>query len=202
MSACYDENGEMIPYDMIEVQEQMDCMAFIRKDDCVLELGARWGGVSITINHILEDKTKQLVVEPDSRVWEALEKNRDNHGCKFEIVKGAISNEEICLDTSDKRWAGLATFTTPKKDSLEVDTVPKYSLKDYDYNFNVLVVDCEGFFETFYNENRKVFKGLRLILLEKDRPDFCDYERLDKEFDKLGFTKYKDNGEHAVYLKL
>ena len=84
---CQHESGEgFINYGMIEIQEQLDAAAFILPDDVVLELGARWGGVSIVINSQLKDKTKHLAVEPDKRVWEVLEKNRDNHNCHFHIV--------------------------------------------------------------------------------------------------------------------
>jgi hypothetical protein len=30
------------------------------------------------------------VVEPDDRVWDALEKNKNNNNCEFNIVKGLL----------------------------------------------------------------------------------------------------------------
>ena len=66
--------------------------------------------------------------------------------------------------------------------------------------FNVLVADCEGFLETFYNENKEWFKSLRLILFEKDRPQACDYDYLVSEFIKLGFKPVRDSF-HSVFIK-
>ena len=69
---CFDEHGQYIPYESIEVQEQHDANYYIRPDDKVLEIGARYGGVSITINKILKNKRDHVAVEPDSTVWESL----------------------------------------------------------------------------------------------------------------------------------
>lgn len=199
---CQHESGEgFINYGMIEIQEQLDAAAFILPDDVVLELGARWGGVSIVINSQLKDKTKHLAVEPDKRVWEVLEKNRDNHNCHFHIVKGAISNQKLNLDIDDKVYHGLASFTEPAEDG----DVPVFKLSDFKdkvSDFNVLVADCEGFLETFFDENKEIFQNLRLILFEKDRPEACNYDRLKEEFKQLGFKEYRDDGEHAVFLKM
>jgi FkbM family methyltransferase len=199
---CQHESGGIINYGIIEVQEQLDASTFLLPDDCVLELGGRWGGVSIIINSQLKDKTKHLVVEPDSRVWEVLEKNRDTHGCQFHIVKGAISNQKLNLDIDDKKYHGLASFTKPSTDGR--GDVPIYKLQDFEdkvTNFNVLIADCEGFLETFFDENKEIFKNLRLILFEKDRPEACDYDRLKEEFKQLGFFEYRDNGEHCVFIR-
>lgn len=196
---CQHENGEIINYGIIEVQEQIDAAAFLLPDDCVLELGARWGGVSVVINRLLKDGTKHLAVEPDPRVWEVLEKNRDTHGCKFHIVKGAISNQKLNLDI-DEKFYGLASFTKPSEDG----DVPIYKLQDFEdkvTDFNVLIADCEGFLETFYDENKEIFNNLRLILFEKDRKEACDYDRLKKEFKQLGLFEYRDNGEHVVFIR-
>ena len=72
---CFDEKGECVNYKLHEKREQIDAKQYIHPDDKVLELGARYGGVSITINKILNDKTKHVAVEPDPIVWEALERS-------------------------------------------------------------------------------------------------------------------------------
>tara|TARA_R110000803_G_C11843487_1_gene304904 strand:- start:64 stop:675 length:612 start_codon:yes stop_codon:yes gene_type:complete len=195
ISHFYDEDNNIVRYDQLEVQEQLDAKEFIKEDDIVIELGARWGGVSVIINSILKNKKNHVAVEPDKVVWDALEKNRDNHNCEFIIIKGAISNKPLKIDKSDKRWNGLATFT--KGTSIHKSDVKSYDLPDLKYN--VLVSDCEGFLETFYDENKDIFKGLRLILLEKDRPEECDYPYLYREFKKLGFTETRDSGDHKVF---
>ena len=49
------------------------------------------------INNILNNKHNQVVVEPDDRVWNALEDNRHRNNCDFHIVKGFISNKNLDL---------------------------------------------------------------------------------------------------------
>ena len=193
---CYDENNELIPYNIWEKQEQIDANEFVKEDVVVLELGARWGGVSCVINKKLKNQENHLAVEPDQIVWESLEKNRDRHNCKFKILKGTISKKPLKIDKSDKRWNGLATFTkgtNHKNSNIIIHSIP-------DMSFNVLIADCEGFLETFYDENKEFFKTLRLIMFEKDRENECDYNYLIKEFNKLGFKEIK-SGFHSVFRK-
>lgn len=191
---CFDEHGQYIPYERIEVQEQHDANYYIRPDDKVLEIGARYGGVSITINKILKNKRNHVAVEPDSTVWEALEKNRDRHWCEFQICKGAIS--ERPLKINDGGYEGFGNYTSQENDG----NIELFKISDFNIDFNVLVVDCEGAFENFYNENKDFFKGLRLILYEKDRPEVCDYDKLEKEFIDMGFKKV--NNPRSAHISM
>lgn len=194
---CVDEYGRMINYNCIETTEQQQVKDFIKSTDKVLELGARWGGVAITTNKILDNKKEHFVVEPDYRVWEALEFNKKHNNCEFTIIKGVISKTDLELDFSDKRYEGMATFTT---EATGLNKCSRVELKDIDCDFNVLLADCEGFLENFYDENKDFFKQLRCIIFEKDRPEYCDYDRLASEFINLGFVE-KVSGTHCVYLK-
>jgi len=175
-----DNQNKLINYEKYEYIEVNQVKEFIKPTDRVLELGARWGGVSVTTNHILEDKEKHYVVECDPSVWDALESNKINNHCSFNIIKGIISNKKMSI-----KGEGLATHTIEDKDG----DIPNFPIPDV--KFNVLIADCEGFIEQFYDENKEFFKGLRLILLEKDRPDYCDYDRIFKEFKELGFKQIK-----------
>jgi FkbM family methyltransferase len=193
---CFDEHGQYVPYERIEVQEQHDANYYIRPDDKVLEIGARYGGVSITINKILKNKRDHVAVEPDSTVWESLEKNRDRHWCEFQICKGAIS--ERPLKINDGGYEGFGNYTSEENDG----NIELFKISDFNIDFNVLVVDCEGAFENFYNENKDFFKNLRLILYERDRKEHCDYDYLEKEFLKMGFKKVNHpQAEHIAMLR-
>lgn len=192
---CFDENSIYVPYERIEVQEQHDANAYIKPDDKVLELGARYGGVSITINKILNDKKNHVAVEPEAKVWNALQRNRDNHHCEFQICKGAISNKPLKIN--DGGYNGFGNFTSSA--TQENGNIPLFKISDFNINFNVLVVDCEGALENFYNENKDFFKNLRLILYERDGKN-CNYQYLEDEFNKLGFKVVQDTGSHVVIM--
>jgi hypothetical protein len=97
--------GKIVDTENIEKPEQDLANQYIFKYDIVLELGARYGSVSCIINSKLNNKKNQVVVEPDDRVWHALEQNKNTNNCEFHIVKGFISNKKldltnlnVCLD--------------------------------------------------------------------------------------------------------
>jgi len=185
----YDNHGRIIDYTKVEAVEVNQAKKYVKEDDIVLELGARFGGVACATNKILKDKTAHYCIEPDKSVWDALESNKLANDCHFNIIKGTISKrkQKICGSS----WA-THTVEDPSSE------IPNYPLPLLD--FNVLIADCEGFLETFYNENKEFFKGLRLILFEKDKPKRCDYNYLVKEFIQLGFKPIK-NSFHSVFIK-
>jgi len=52
----YNENDEELDLPNYEPMERQLAEEFVADDDCVLELGARYGTVSVTINKILKIK--------------------------------------------------------------------------------------------------------------------------------------------------
>jgi FkbM family methyltransferase len=162
----------------IEKREQDLADMYILENDVVLELGARYGSVSCVINSKLNNKNNQVVVEPDDRVWDALEKNRNNNNCEFNIVNGFISNKKLDLTNLDCCLGGYGATFIENNDT----KIPSYSLDEiknkYNLKFNVLVADCEGFLEVFFDENPNFYDDLRLIIFEADYPNKCNYNKL------------------------
>ena len=196
----YNEKDEIVDITKVENVEQEQAKQYIKPDDVVLELGARYGSVSCLINKTLKNKNNQVAVEPDSRVWDVLERNRDNNNCEFNIVKGFISNNKLSLDDIDS-FEGYGTTSVVDNDS----KIMSYKLDDIKtkYNidkFNVLVADCEGFLETFLNENMNILDDLRLLLFECDRPDKCNYEYIFTLLEGKGFRPIFKSF-HCVYIK-
>jgi hypothetical protein len=187
-----DNKGKIVNYNQVESVEVKQAKEYIREDDRVLELGARYGGVAVTTNNILKDKDKHWVVEPDPSVWDTLENNKKNNNCKFNIIKGTISKQRQRI--SGKSWS---THTIEDHES----NIPNHLIPLVD--FNVLIADCEGAIEQFYDENKNLFKGLRLILLEKDRPNHCNYDRIFKEWREAGFKQIDPERLkfHTVWIK-
>lgn len=192
--------GKRVDIDKVEHVEQYLANKYILKDDVVLELGARYGSVSCIINSKLQNKKNQLVVEPDERVWNALEKNRDSNNCSFHIVKGFISNKQLDLTNLDKWIDGYGATFVDSNDS----QIPSYTLEsiinNYNLKFNVLVADCEGFLERFFDENPDFYDNLRLIIFEADYRDKCDYKKIRKTLISKNFKKML-SGHQNVYIK-
>lgn len=181
------ERGEAVDIIKHESLEQDLANRFIEPEDVVLELGARYGSVSCIINSKLSDNTKQVSVEPDSRVWEALERNKIANKCNFNIVKGFISNYRLglLLEPGD----GYGTTSIKQDDSLLDTFTLDYIQSKYDLKFNVLVADCEGFLETFFNENPTILHNLRMVIFEADCPHTCNYDKIRTILSKNGLVE-------------
>lgn len=93
-----------------------------------------------------------------------------------------------------------ATFT--HNDNTKISSISLEDVKNL-YNidkFNVLVADCEGFLEQFFQENFHIADDLRLILFEADYPEKCNYEKI-KHFLRLkGFQNLVD-GHQNIWRK-
>ena len=87
----YDENKNKVDIEVLEKEEQNLANKYILQFDSILELGARYGSVSCISNLKLDNKSNHVVVEPDTKVWDALEYNKINNNCDFNIVKGFLS---------------------------------------------------------------------------------------------------------------
>jgi FkbM family methyltransferase len=196
----YDEYDNIINHQFMEKTEQDYGDYYIINSDIILELGARYGTVSCIMNQKLLNKKNQVVVEPDSRVWNALEKNKINNSCDFHIIKGFISNKKLDLENTDNCYGYGTTSVTNNNSTIDSFTLDEIELK-HNLKFNVLVADCEGFLETFLDENPKLYNQLRLIIFEKDYPDKCNYEKIKNNLLNNGFI-CKVDGFHSVYIKL
>ena len=190
------ENNHPVNLNMEYIEQQI-VKHYIRPDDKVLELGARYGSVSITTNKILNDKTSHYVVEPDNKVWDCLERNMKTNNTEFNIIKGVIGKDkvQICGD-------GYATHTIAADDS-EIECFPLPHV-----DFNVLIADCEGYLETFFDDNLELFNNLYMVIFETDRPEACDYDKIISELLKMGFTQKEKIPEpgmpgmyHYVFIK-
>jgi len=193
------ENGDLIDIDNIEKEEQDLAREYILENDVVLELGARYGSVSCIINSKLSNKNNQVSVEPDKRVWNALEENRNRNNCYFNIVNGFISSKKLGLMTCDD-CLGYGTSCYENNET----NIPSYTLDEikqqYNLNFNVLVADCEGFLEEFLDENPNIYNDLRLIIFEADRPERCNYDKIRNNLCENNFVTLV-NGFQNVWIK-
>ena len=196
----YDMNNNKVDIQKLEKPEQELAKKYIKKDDVVLELGARYGSVSCVINNILSNKNNQVVVEPDFRVWGALEKNKRINYCNFNIVKGFISNKKLDLINLDYYHGGYGATSIENNSTI----IPSYTLEEiknkYNLIFNVLFADCEGFLEQFLKENLNILDNLRLIIFEEDYPQKCNYKKIKIILKNKNFKQLLD-GFHNVWIK-
>ena len=171
----YDENNNIIDSQNIEKDEQDIAKQYIEPHNVVLELGARYGTVSCAINKLLNNKSNQVVIEPDEKVWNALEKNKNHNNCEFHIIKGFVSNKNFSLSNND--------YSSSATESVE-SSIKSYKLEDiesqYNLKFDTLVVDCEGCLETFFDEYPHMYVQLKNITFEEDQSHKCNYEKINE----------------------
>jgi FkbM family methyltransferase len=195
-----DLHGKKVNTERLEVREQELANQYILENDVVLELGARYGSVSCIINSKLNNKKNQVVVEPDDRVWDALETNKKTNQCEFNIVKGFISNKKLDLTNLDCYFGGYGSTFIENNDT----KIPSYPLDEiinkYGLTFNVLVADCEGFLEVFFDENPNFYDNLRLIIFEADYPEKCNYDKIKKTLSEKKFSKVLE-GHQNVWIR-
>ena len=133
-------------------------------------------------------------------MWNALEKNKNNNNCEFNIVKGFVSNKKLDLTNLDCYCGGYGATFVENDDT----KIPSYSLdeitKKYNLNFNVLVADCEGFLEVFFDENPLFYDNLRMIIFESDYPEKCNYNKIVNKLIEKKFNKILD-GHQNVWIK-
>lgn len=192
----FDEHGRLIDTSQFEAEEQRLVRQYITPKCVVLELGARYGTVSCAINRNLLNPRNQVSVEPDSQVWDALERNKYNNRCEFSIFRGCISRVPLKVSLD-----GYATTTQPSDTSdVYIRTLEEIE-KTTGLTFDTLVADCEGFLEQFFDENPKLYTQLNLILFEKDQPQRCNYAKIEANLIANGFQPIK-TGFQSVWKKV
>jgi FkbM family methyltransferase len=191
----YDEHNTLIDRTQAEYPEQCLSQMYVDPDASVLELGARYGSVSCVINKKLQDKTKQVSVEPDASVWAALERNIQTNGCSVNIHKGFVSkaSRELVL-------MGYASRTVPSSSSNNLSLSVEDLQNKYNLTFDTLVADCEGFLETFFDEHPFMYDQLRTVIFEADFPNKCNYPKIRAALKENGFREII-HGFQNVYTK-
>lgn len=195
-----DQYGHLVDIANIEKPEQDLAQIYIQENDTVFELGARYGSVSCIINSKLKNKRNQVVVEPDERVWDALERNKRANNCEFNIIKGFVSTKKLGLTNLDCYYGGYGATFIEKNDS----TIPSYTMEEiknkYNLTFNVLIADCEGFLEVFFDENPNFYDTLRLIIFEADYTEKCNYNKIRNTLREKKFIEIY-HGHQNLWMK-
>ena len=64
----------------------------------------------------------------------------------------------------------------------------------------MLVADCEGFLETFFDENPGFYSNLRMCIFEADYPEKCNYEKIRSKLTENGLREILI-GHQNVYMR-
>jgi len=197
----YNEKNEKINHKVEEIDEQRQAFKYITSNDIVLELGGRYGSVSVVINKIVNNKNQHVVVDPDLNIIPALQKNRDLNNCSFTILPKFISNKNKKIV-----YNGYGTRVEDNIESITDNNESQISYnkfkEEFPQNFNVLVADCEGCLYEFLEMMGNDFNNLTKVIYEADQPDICDYVKVKEKLINAGFIMKDNNSDFRfVYVK-
>lgn len=124
----------------------------------VLEVGARFGQATCTLQRLVGGGGSLVAVEPDVDRWTALGRNLKANGCEARVVR------QIRAELDAGAQLSLAATTTPAEIA-SVSGAEFTALGDFD----TLAVDCVGCFAQFFDDNRALFHDgpLRRIIVRR-----------------------------------
>lgn len=156
-----------------EKAERIGVWRNLEKNDVVLEIGGNIGGVTELIAKTIDPKNF-VTVEPNSESCEQLKILANKIGKNFNIFNGVIYDEVSKLECVAK--SNITTFSecNPINCTNSTNSTNNKSFEEiqklYNLQFNVLVIDCEGCYESLFNylHLKKLFKGITKIFIEWD----------------------------------
>lgn len=193
----YNEKGERINTHVKEWIEQRDAALYIRPNDVVLELGARYGTVTSVINRKLINKAMHVAVEPDKRVLNALKTNLARSQSYPWIFQGFVSNSPQRLENVNF-WDGYGANSAPGNSDAPYANVAQLESR-IGARFTALVADCEGCLENVLNENPTLMESLNVLLFEADGN--CNYTSIRNNLLLANMTEVR-RGFHNVWVRV
>ena len=196
----FNELGETINTAAMEAQEQEFASKYIQEDDVVLELGARYGTVTVRIQSRLRAKHLHVAVDPDPLVADVLRKNLERHQSLATVFQGIVSKT---FGTVEQDGYGTLVRLQTEADAGCCASTDIQSLEaTLGAKFTALVADCEGCLGPFFKDFPDVLSQLRLVMLETD-PGYnqTDYGEVHAELRKRGFVEVDHVGWQFVYVR-
>lgn len=118
--------------------------AFVTPADTVIEFGARYGLTSCALADAMNNSGRLVSVEPDSRAFGALLRNRQANRCNFHAMLGTVHDEPLAL-------GHLSRFHYDQKTRLahgRSDALPTLSFREVEAKigskFTCALIDCEA----------------------------------------------------------
>jgi len=154
-----------------EISERIGIVNNLNSDDIVLEIGGNKGGVSEVIASVLKNPLNLVVVEPNKKSCQYLDRLMVKKKKKINIFNGVVCDGVQKLECSQPESIdGYCDCKMVKHpDSTDNKTILEIE-KIFNLKFNVLVIDCEGCYENIFKYLRKhdLLKNIQKIFIEWD----------------------------------
>ena len=172
-----------LPNKNVEWDEWILVDALITPNDRVLEFGARYGTTSCVLSRATGNTGNVVSVEIDESVTNDILKNRDYYECNFHVFMGSVGEYELVVD-SKLDYATHSAVAKAGESALPHATIKQIEHK-VGYNFNTLLIDCEGCVDFVINP--ALLEQISLIIIELDGSPKGGYEAVFKSFKEHGF---------------
>lgn len=197
---------------------------YIRSNDVVLELGARFGTTSCAIAHKLNNSGNSVAVEPDPAVWNLLSYNRHTHNCNFWIFRGVISNQSAIVTPGSYDTRAVIKERNPIPGKNGTPFLSYGAIQELTkLQFTTLLIDCEGCIDALFrghDDNITILgttlQSVQTIILEGDMSIYApvcnqacvDYDYWKRIFLAVGFELVHQQSDpefpfifHYVFLR-
>ena len=175
-----------------ECCERLNIFKNLETTDIVLEIGGNIGSSSLVIADRISNPSKNfVVVEPSRNAIEELKRNQQRNNLKFNIFQGIIGTKSMyATEYGYFKYVKLSNTKLPSSYEVPALTIKEIQ-KKFGINFNTLVIDCEGCYETLFDS--KFLANFNKIFIE------WDGKFLEKWLLKNGFKKI-DHWKHGTLI--
>lgn len=149
-----------------EKSERLLVKKYIKPEYAVLELGACLGVVSCTINRILNDKSKQVSVEPNLEVLDILLLNKQINNASFHIETCIVSNDTIVTFFGGGKAFLSSNVLHQNENNIKVDGLTLQGLISKYFDFDAIVMDIEGGELKFFQDFDLKISKVKTIIFE------------------------------------
>lgn len=190
--------------DSYEKDERILVKKYLKETDSVLELGACVGVVSLTINGLLANKSKQVSIEPNPEMHPYLQKNKEANRGEFSFEKCIVSTDsEVEFSLGGTAFLSSSTFGKSNLVKIEGKTLSKLEMEYFP--FTALVMDIEGGELAFYRSFDLSDSSIDTIIYETHVSSTMltvgELEECHTLLKSYGFTHAETSGKVEAWIR-
>jgi FkbM family methyltransferase len=191
-------------YGRYEVEEQQLLRGHLDPALPVIELGGCIGVVSCTVNRMLEQPTRHVVVEANPQLVPTLEENRRLNDCSFTVVHQAVA---YGVDAVNLSVPGSFVCGNVTGDGETVATVPATKLSNIalpnEFERFTLIMDIEGAEVELVEHDGELLAARTSMIIAEFHPQARGADRIAetrRRLEQLGFEEVAHAGDTTVLV--
>ena len=191
-----DESDRSINFTKNDKTEQKLVSILVLPNSKVLELGARYGSVTCKIAESVGSGVI-VAVEPNSLLWEALEKNLASNKCEAKVIKKSLVSKFSRIPGYVSESSAESTSASVPENSFSLQealTLGNIS------SFDTLIANSDICIEPFLLDNSEFISGLHTVIYSTSGKEACNHENVKLILKGWGF-KQVFNGVQNAWIK-